>query len=85
MTGNCASEFAVAPYAGAWIEIQKKQLKSDLADVAPYAGAWIEMYILVQPLIAFCVAPYAGAWIEIKAVGLPDGKKYGRSLRGSVD
>ena len=36
---------AVAPLAGAWIEIVEaaKELKS--IDVAPLAGAWIEIYL----------------------------------------
>ncbi len=34
---------AVAPYAGAWIEIGGKCIKSFLKSVAPYAGAWIEI------------------------------------------
>ena len=33
----------VAPYAGAWIEICKKQNDEFSRAVAPYAGAWIEM------------------------------------------
>ena len=33
----------VAPYAGAWIEIKKPSVTTDVSSVAPYAGAWIEM------------------------------------------
>ena len=33
----------VAPYAGAWIEIQIEKAKNNLNQVAPYAGAWIEI------------------------------------------
>ena len=35
--------FAVAPYAGAWIEITWMYGSPTTSDVAPYAGAWIEM------------------------------------------
>ena len=35
--------FAVAPYAGAWIEIFSCNIISTSFVVAPYAGAWIEM------------------------------------------
>ena len=34
---------AVAPYAGAWIEMPLKIDHSHLRAVAPYAGAWIEI------------------------------------------
>ena len=34
---------AVAPYAGAWIEIDDLNRKEKRKIVAPYAGAWIEM------------------------------------------
>ena len=34
---------AVAPYAGAWIEILGILLRISTVSVAPYAGAWIEM------------------------------------------
>ena len=35
--------FAVAPHAGAWIEIAGLYNIDDLREVAPHAGAWIEM------------------------------------------
>ena len=35
--------FAVAPYAGAWIEIYILDTLRLLIQVAPYAGAWIEI------------------------------------------
>ena len=75
----------VAPLAGAWIEIGKKQHKLHHHRVAPLAGAWIEICQVLQHLCRFIVAPLAGAWIEI-------GKKQhklhhhrSRSPRGSVD
>ena len=34
---------AVAPYAGAWIEIEGKSGQDEAVKVAPYAGAWIEI------------------------------------------
>ena len=37
----------VAPFAGAWIEIQPMKGKSDADIVAPFAGAWIEILFLV--------------------------------------
>ncbi len=33
----------VAPYAGAWIEIEIAGIALETENVAPYAGAWIEM------------------------------------------
>ncbi|SPF49133.1 hypothetical protein SBF1_4320013 [Candidatus Desulfosporosinus infrequens] len=35
--------FAVAPYAGAWIEININLVCNGSPNVAPYAGAWIEI------------------------------------------
>ena len=76
---------AVAPYAGAWIEISQSNLGKNPLIVAPYAGAWIEIAPLVYCYCSRIVAPYAGAWIEIR-YGRADGDDgHGRSLRGSVD
>ena len=36
---------AVAPFAGAGIEIFYDVSQSDVAKVAPFAGAWIEIYL----------------------------------------
>ena len=36
-------ENAVAPFAGAWIEIAAYELSGMQEDVAPFAGAWIEI------------------------------------------
>lgn len=33
--------FAVAPHAGAWIEIEMNRMRLSVGIVAPYAGAWI--------------------------------------------
>ena len=33
----------VAPFAGAWIEIEKTFLMLPAISVAPFAGAWIEI------------------------------------------
>ena len=35
---------AVAPLAGAWIEMLKESLMFTLVTVAPLAGAWIEIW-----------------------------------------
>ena len=40
---------AVAPYAGAWIEIGMIRSIDSLPDVAPYAGAWIEIENMLKP------------------------------------
>mgnify|MGYP003623602099 CR=1 FL=1 len=57
--------FAVAPHAGAWIEMRCKKVNRRKVRVAPHAGAWIEMCWPQPPLPAGPVAPHAGAWIEI--------------------
>ena len=56
---------AVAPFAGAWIEICKILGEYELVPVAPFAGAWIEIVKSLEESLAILVAPFAGAWIEI--------------------
>ena len=36
----------VAPFVGAWIEIDFANDKIKNAEVAPFVGAWIEIYFL---------------------------------------
>ena len=58
--------FAVAPFAGAWIEIFALVKAVHVrAGVAPFAGAWIEISDLPHKVRTPDVAPFAGAWIEI--------------------
>ena len=57
---------SVAPFAGAWIEMQVPCRYRTLRGVAPFAGAWIEIEPEVREVITPEVAPFAGAWIEIK-------------------
>ena len=77
---------AVAPFAGAWIEIIiTDSAQPQRVGVAPFAGAWIEIVKLYTQTLPPPVAPFAGAWIEIKAIRVFNDFKYSRSLRGSVD
>ena len=39
---------AVAPFAGAWIEMMQKAIAKCMVFVAPFAGAWIEIKELVK-------------------------------------
>ena len=55
----------VAPFAGAWIEIEYRKKKSRVKSVAPFAGAWIEIHNILYIATRYYVAPFAGAWIEI--------------------
>ena len=60
---------AVAPLAGAWIEMLIEWILQKMLRVAPLAGAWIEIAI-ADPLTNMrSVAPLAGAWIEISGKG----------------
>ena len=68
----------VAPYAGAWIEMQRTAYLNCSRNVAPYAGAWIEIPILRYEQFALTVAPYAGAWIEISV------REYKRAKKKSL-
>ena len=58
----------VAPFAGAWIEIQWMLVDHRLSNVAPFAGAWIEIKLLRDHSLRLPVAPFAGAWIEISSI-----------------
>ena len=65
MIPKISSLFAVAPRAGAWIEMPSHLRWSTRSRVAPRAGAWIEMLKLVPGVPDGRVAPRAGACIEI--------------------
>ena len=43
IVGALLTGMGVAPYMGAWIEINKGGGKMTYAEVAPYMGAWIEI------------------------------------------
>ena len=60
-----SSSLAVAPFAGAWIEIYLEDAAEFEDTVAPFAGAWIEMSQVMIECFIGEVAPFAGAWIEI--------------------
>ena len=55
----------VAPFVGAWIEMDGKKKLKDIAAVAPFVGAWIEICHRVFSGQIPDVAPFVGAWIEI--------------------
>ena len=55
----------VAPYTGAWIEIERDVNLTQIGIVAPYTGAWIEIRFGAENDTSYPVAPYTGAWIEI--------------------
>ena len=85
MVKSYADAVAVAPFAGAWIEMVKETFKEDFETVAPFAGAWIEMVKETFKEDFETVAPFAGAWIEICYLVFISAGLFGRSLRGSVD
>ena len=60
--------FAVAPFAGAWIEIKYHLRYTNVLYVAPFAGAWIEILDTCKGIVEANVAPFAGAWIEIDKI-----------------
>ena len=55
----------VAPFAGAWIEMEHQNDLPCTRKVAPFAGAWIEIAEGMEQTGQRFVAPFAGAWIEI--------------------
>ena len=75
----------VAPFAGAWIEIEELAKDGGVMVVAPFAGAWIEiLYEVIEKLIDLTSLPSRER--GLKSCGVVCGVwTYGRSLRGSVD
>ena len=67
---SCISRniYAVAPLAGAWIEIARESPYKAMIFVAPLAGAWIEMRTTNNDPYKTLVAPLAGAWIEMASL-----------------
>ena len=58
--------FAVAPLAGAWVEIMFRfKTGTPARIVAPLAGAWVEIVDMDAKSVIISVAPLAGAWVEI--------------------
>ena len=55
----------VAPFVGAWIEIDALEENAQDLEVAPFVGAWIEICIFYTFYTIYTVAPFVGAWIEI--------------------
>ena len=55
----------VAPFTGAWIEIELECWYGRDGLVAPFTGAWIEIQWFCKKLKLQLVAPFTGAWIEI--------------------
>ena len=49
----------VAPFTGAWIEINAINGYVYTPDFAPFTGAWIEMGAARLLGVAHCVAPFA--------------------------
>ena len=75
----------VAPFTGAWIEMQTVAMKRDFLMVAPFTGAWIEIVKqLFNPSDA-AVAPFTGAWIEIQYRRHCRPAPQRRTLHGCVD
>ena len=55
----------VAPYAGAWIEMLKKDADR-LDDLSlPTRERGLKLMLVILCIYYITVAPYAGAWIEI--------------------
>ena len=75
----------VAPFTGAWIEMQTDGQVPKRLLVAPFTGAWIEIGKTLRYSNFLQVAPFTGAWIEIPRLWSAASHSSGRSLHGSVD
>ncbi len=78
---------AVAPFAGAWIEIRRTGYDyAYLVYVAPFAGAWIEMNAENTAVMRYYVSlPSRERGLKFGARIRGAVRVYCRSLRGSVD
>ena len=75
----------VAPFAGAWIEMQTVNRKPPSIVSLPSRERGLKSVLIPVILILCKVAPFAGAWIEIFFQSAPADARPRRSLRGSVD
>ena len=78
-------EWQVAPFTGAWIEIEPIPPMVFRMLVAPFTGAWIEITPSMTVLMGPDVAPFTGAWIEMHTLPYRVVGWWRRSLHGSVD
>ena len=82
---DCKAD-TVAPFVGAWIEIEMKALSSEFEDKSlPSWERGLKLKSQGLDGVAQGVAPFVGAWIEIKIQAISKTYEMGRSLRGSVD
>ena len=66
MPAGRAEKEQVAPFTGAWVEIQRLFEGWKPQSVAPFTGAWVEMLNGVCAIFILFVAPFTGAWVEIQ-------------------
>ena len=79
-----SDSYRVAPFAGAWIEIQPYLGRQKFGTVAPFAGAWIEILQLDNGIKTAKSLPSRER--GLKYLGILKNHSYcRRSLRGSVD
>ena len=75
---------AVAPFAGAWIEIEKFNRFLETKTVAPFAGAWIEISVRVSEIVIAMSLPSRERGLKYHPCEIDESLPR-RSLRGSVD
>ena len=83
MTGGTG--WVVAPFTGAWIEMELAGLEDGPEIVAPFTGAWIEMLLSSGPAVLQVSLPSRERGLKSEIL-LPYRRAgQGRSLHGSVD
>ena len=75
---------SVAPFTGAWIEINVKNIDLSTFPVAPFTGAWIEIGLKKLSLAVPLSLPSRGRGLKFLAVK-DKGIVTSRSLHGGVD
>ncbi len=77
--------YDVAPFMGAWIEIDQGKVEESARQVAPFMGAWIEIHPSSPGLILIKSHPLwvRGLKFKIRYTNARNGRR--RTLYGCVD
>jgi len=75
----------VAPFTGAWIEINRQTAWIVKISVAPFTGAWIEITSVVTSTNAVASHPSRVRGLKYGDVRKPPLRLCGRTLHGCVD
>ena len=75
----------VAPFTGAWIEINNARTENEFSKVAPFTGAWIEMAEIMAALKGDKSRPSRARGLKTVVTVQPSQYLTSRALHGRVD